>query len=88
MQAGEHGLILGKTIADKLGVKIGDPVTLLLPQGGDETGIKNPRRETLTVVGLLEIGGQLDGVLGGALGGRRNPSLIRDLRSGDVVRPS
>jgi L-threonylcarbamoyladenylate synthase len=31
---------------------------------------------------------QLDGVLGGALGGRRNPSLIRDLRSGDVVRPS
>ena len=30
----------------------------------------------------------LDGVLGGALGGRRNPSLIRDLRSGDVVRPS
>lgn len=31
---------------------------------------------------------QLDGVLGGALGGRRNPSLIRDLRSGDVMRPS
>lgn len=31
---------------------------------------------------------QLDGVLGGALGGRRNPSLIRDLQSGDVVRPS
>lgn len=31
--------------------------------------------------------GQLDAVLGGALGGRRNPSLIRDLRTGDVVRP-
>ncbi|HDT5890055.1 TPA: FtsX-like permease family protein, partial [Aeromonas dhakensis] len=56
--------ILGKTIADKLGVKIGDTVTLLLPQGGDATGIKNPKRETLKVVGLLEIGGQLDGVLG------------------------
>jgi L-threonylcarbamoyladenylate synthase len=27
-------------------------------------------------------------VLGGALGGRKNPSLIRDLISGDVVRPS
>ena len=26
--------------------------------------------------------------LGGALGGRRNPSLIRDLRTGDVIRPS
>lgn len=32
--------------------------------------------------------GQLDKVLGGALGGRKNPSLIRDLISGDVVRPS
>lgn len=31
---------------------------------------------------------QLDKVLGGALGGRKNPSLIRDLISGDVVRPS
>ena len=32
--------------------------------------------------------GQLDAVLGGALGGRKNPSLIRDLISGDVVRAS
>jgi L-threonylcarbamoyladenylate synthase len=32
--------------------------------------------------------GQVDQVLGGALGGRKNPSLIRDLISGDVVRPS
>ncbi len=32
--------------------------------------------------------GQLDAVLGGYLGGRRNPSLIRDLRTGDVIRPS
>ncbi|MDX1724503.1 MAG: L-threonylcarbamoyladenylate synthase [Pseudomonas sp.] len=31
---------------------------------------------------------QLDKVLGGTLGGRKNPSLIRDLISGDVVRPS
>ena len=32
--------------------------------------------------------GQVDLVLGGALGGRKNPSLIRDLVTGDVVRPS
>ncbi|PTT49172.1 lipoprotein-releasing ABC transporter permease subunit LolE [Aeromonas sp. HMWF016] len=64
LQPGERGVILGKTIADKLGVKVGDTLALLLPQGGDQTGIKNPRRETLTVVGLLEIGGQLDGLLG------------------------
>ncbi|MGH8485159.1 MAG: Sua5/YciO/YrdC/YwlC family protein, partial [Pseudomonas sp.] len=30
--------------------------------------------------------GQLDLVLGGALGGRRNPSVIRDLVTGDLVR--
>ncbi|WP_421278627.1 lipoprotein-releasing ABC transporter permease subunit LolE [Aeromonas veronii] len=64
LQSGERGVILGKTIADKLGVKVGDSVALLLPQGGDQAGIKNPRREALTVVGLLEIGGQLDGLLG------------------------
>ncbi|WP_447833235.1 lipoprotein-releasing ABC transporter permease subunit LolE [Aeromonas veronii] len=64
LQPGEHGVILGKTIADKLGVKVGDSVALLLPQGGDQAGIKNPRREALIVVGLLEIGGQLDGLLG------------------------
>ncbi|MGL4715577.1 MAG: lipoprotein-releasing ABC transporter permease subunit LolE [Aeromonas sp.] len=64
LQPGEQGVILGKTIADKLGVKVGETVTLLLPQGGDQAGIKNPKREALTVVGLLEIGGQLDGLLG------------------------
>ncbi|MGL6354718.1 lipoprotein-releasing ABC transporter permease subunit LolE [Aeromonas veronii] len=64
LQPGERGVILGKSIADKLGVKVGDSVALLLPQGGDQAGIKNPRREALTVVGLLEIGGQLDGLLG------------------------
>ncbi|MCS0540171.1 lipoprotein-releasing ABC transporter permease subunit LolE [Aeromonas veronii] len=64
LQPSERGVILGKTIADKLGVKVGDSVALLLPQGGDQAGIKNPRREALTVVGLLEIGGQLDGLLG------------------------
>jgi len=31
---------------------------------------------------------QLDKVLGGTLGGRKNPSLIRDLVTGDVIRPS
>jgi len=31
---------------------------------------------------------QLDGVLAGALGGRRNPSTIRDLATAEVVRPA
>jgi L-threonylcarbamoyladenylate synthase len=32
--------------------------------------------------------GQVDLVLGGALGGRKNPSLIRDLATGNIVRPA
>lgn len=32
--------------------------------------------------------GQLDAVLAGRLGGRKNPSVIRDLVSGQVVRPA
>jgi L-threonylcarbamoyladenylate synthase len=31
--------------------------------------------------------GQLDGVLDGPLGGRKSPSIIRDLRTGDIHRP-
>ncbi|GAB3395529.1 L-threonylcarbamoyladenylate synthase [Azotobacter armeniacus] len=31
---------------------------------------------------------RLDAVLDGALGGRRNPSLIRDLPTGQVIRPA
>lgn len=31
---------------------------------------------------------RLDAILGGALGGRRNPSLIRDLVTGQVIRPA
>ena len=31
--------------------------------------------------------GQLDLVLGGNLGGRKNPSVIRDLATGNVIRP-
>ncbi|WP_434457369.1 Sua5/YciO/YrdC/YwlC family protein [Stutzerimonas urumqiensis] len=32
--------------------------------------------------------GELDRVVGGALGGRKNPSIIRDLATGQIVRPA
>ncbi|SIQ17789.1 lipoprotein-releasing system permease protein [Aeromonas sp. RU39B] len=64
LKPGEKGVILGKAIADKLGLKIGDSVGLLMPSSTDGDGLKQPRRELLKVVGLLEIGGQLDGLLG------------------------
>jgi L-threonylcarbamoyladenylate synthase len=36
--------------------------------------------------GELNFHDQLDMVLGGSLGGRRNPSVIRDLVTAEVVR--
>ena len=40
------------------------------------------------VVSFVEqlVSGGVDLVLGGSLGGRRNPSVIRNLVTGDVVR--
>jgi L-threonylcarbamoyladenylate synthase len=49
------------------------------PQG------RPPARSRLRVEQYFR--GQVDVVLGGALGGRKSPSVIRDLRSGEVVRP-
>jgi L-threonylcarbamoyladenylate synthase len=49
------------------------------PQG------RPPARSRLRVEQYFR--GQIDAVLGGALGGRKSPSVIRDLRSGEVVRP-
>ena len=68
LKPGTNGVILGKSIATKLGVEEGDNITLLLPDAdaGDEPGgaMKTPLQRRFTVVGLMEIGGQLDGLLG------------------------
>ena len=60
-------MILGKSIADKLGVKVGDSLTLLLPEVGQSdmsAAMKAPLQRRFTLVGLMEIGGQLDSLLG------------------------
>ncbi|MCE2593295.1 lipoprotein-releasing ABC transporter permease subunit LolE [Motilimonas cestriensis] len=59
-----YQLILGKGIADKLGLQVNDNVTLLLPNLTADNKLSAPRRVTFTLVGLLEMGGQLDHSLG------------------------
>ncbi len=64
---GSNGVILGKSIADKLGVKVGDSLTLLLPEVGQSdmsAAMKAPLQRRFILVGLMEIGGQLDSLLG------------------------
>ncbi len=56
----EGGLILGAGIAEKLGVKQGDWVTLLLPQKNDRQSIGETQQWRLPVCGILRLHGQLD----------------------------
>lgn len=63
LKPGERGLILGKTIADQLGLKVGDSVSLLLPAPGGD-GFASPKRHSFTLQAVLNLGGQLDSVLG------------------------
>lgn len=60
---GERGLILGKSIADQLGLKLGDSVSLLLPAPGGD-GFASPKRHSFILQAVLNLGGQLDSVLG------------------------
>ena len=63
LDAGKRSLILGKNVADKLGVSVGDSLSLLLPQKQIGKRLKAPRSLKLKLVGLFEMGGQLDSAL-------------------------
>lgn len=57
----KRSIILGKTVAKKLQVSVGDSLSILLPQKQDGTRLKAPRSIKFNLVGLFEMGGQLDG---------------------------
>ncbi|MEH6453727.1 MAG: lipoprotein-releasing ABC transporter permease subunit LolE [Psychromonas sp.] len=59
LKTGERSIILGKTVAQQLSVETGDSLTLLLPQEGG-TKLRAPRKVNFKLVGVFEMGGQLD----------------------------
>jgi len=61
--AGQRSIILGRSVADKLNVSVGDSLYLLLPQTQSSQRLKAPRSIKFKLVGLFEMGGQLDGAL-------------------------
>lgn len=63
LQPGEDSIILGKSVAKKLRISIGDSLTLLLPQQDSSKGLKAPRSIRFKLVGIFEMGGQLDSAL-------------------------
>ena len=55
LQSGSFGIILGKYLAQSLGVGVGEKVTLIVPKGKITPAGLIPRLKRFTVVGLFEI---------------------------------
>ncbi|MGA2025060.1 MAG: lipoprotein-releasing ABC transporter permease subunit [Steroidobacteraceae bacterium] len=55
LQPGSNAVILGRDIADQLGLRVGDRVTLLVPMAG-ASGLPEPRLREFTVGGVFQAG--------------------------------
>ncbi|MEY4516415.1 MAG: hypothetical protein RL180_761 [Pseudomonadota bacterium] len=64
LQTGEFGIVLGKGLADGLGLALGDKVTLVLPEASPSPAGVVPRFKRFTVVGIFNIGAEVDSMLG------------------------
>lgn len=56
LQPGGFGLVIGQTLADMLGVVLGDTVMLLAPQGSVSPAGFTPRMRQFTIVGIYRSG--------------------------------
>jgi lipoprotein-releasing system permease protein len=63
LQPGEYGVIIGLMTARRFGLKIGDKLTLIVPELSDAPGGITPRMQRLNVVGVFKVGADLDGSL-------------------------
>ena len=56
LKPGEFGIVLGSELARALGVRMGEPVVVITPQGTMTPAGTLPRLKTFRVVGVFEIG--------------------------------
>ena len=63
LQAGEFGIVLGSQLARRLNVFIGDNVEIVLPQVSLTPVGAFPRLKMMRVVGIFEVGAQVDSSL-------------------------
>jgi len=61
---GEFGVVLGAILARQMGLTLGDPVTLMIPEASLTLAGVRPRLKRLTLVGVFEVGAELDATLG------------------------
>ncbi|ELV8623963.1 lipoprotein-releasing ABC transporter permease subunit LolE [Vibrio cidicii] len=57
---GKNQVILGRGVASEIDAKVGDYVTLLIPQVGNTSKVQAPKRVRVQVVGFLTLNGQID----------------------------
>lgn len=57
---GEFGVVMGSILARQLGLNLGDPVTLMIPEASLTLAGVRPRLKRLTLVGVFEVGAELD----------------------------
>ncbi|EOX1769241.1 lipoprotein-releasing ABC transporter permease subunit LolE [Vibrio cholerae] len=57
---GQQQVILGQGVADKLGVQVGDFITLMIPSATSGDKVQAPKRVRVKVSGLLALNGQID----------------------------
>lgn len=63
LRTGEFGMVIGKGLADGLGLQLGDRVTLVLPEASASAAGVVPRFKRFTVVGIFSIGADVDSML-------------------------
>ncbi|WP_192036619.1 lipoprotein-releasing ABC transporter permease subunit [Halomonas sp. YLGW01] len=63
LKAGEWKMVLGELLARRLGVGVGDRVTLLVPEASITPGGVFPRLKRFTVSGIFSVGADLDASL-------------------------
>jgi lipoprotein-releasing system permease protein len=63
LAADGYGIVLGAALASSLGVNTGDKVTLVLPEAAVTPAGVIPRFKRMTVVGVFQVGADVDGLL-------------------------
>ncbi len=64
LQPGSFNIVLGSALGRKLGLAIGDKVTLVLPEAAVTPAGVIPRFKRFTVTGFFKVGAELDGMVG------------------------
>lgn len=63
LRDGEYGIVLGAALADNLGLRLGDKVTVVLPEATLSPAGVMPRFKRFTIVGVFKVGADVDSML-------------------------